>query len=175
MTHRRSRARRALATAACAGALTLPGVRAAAAQDRQVTIDLRPIAATGGYAWRVAPARHVGVEAGFGFPQLEQTLAPRGPRYHDFEEILHLGLFMRLAPTERVEGDVGVRVAVADVTSCDSSDCLPGLFGGAYASAFYGRRRVKVGALVEAGRATEPGGRAATVVNVSPLILRVKF
>jgi hypothetical protein len=61
------------------------------------------------------------------------------------------------------------------VTSCDTSDCLPGLFGGAYASAFYGRRRLKVGALLAVGRAGEPGGRGATVVNVSPLIVRLKF
>ena len=169
------RARRARPRAVAAGALLLLGARASAAQRRQVTVDLRPVAATVGYAWPVAPKRLVGVEGGFGFPQLEQTLAPRGDGFRDFEEYLHLGLFVRLVPSERVEGDVGVRVSVADVTGCDTSDCLPGLFGGAYASAFYGRRRLKVGALVEVGRATEPGGRGAAVVNVSPLIVRLKF
>jgi len=140
-----------------------------------ITVDLRPIAATVGYARRVAPARLVGFEAGFGFPQIEQTLAPRGEGFRDFEEYLHLGLFVRFVRSERVESDVGVRVSVADVTSCDASDCLPGLFGGAYASAFYGRRRLKVGALVATGRARAPGGRGSTVVNVSPLIVRLKF
>jgi hypothetical protein len=72
----------------------------------------------------------------------------------------------------RFESDVGVRVSVADVTDCGTSDCYPGLFGGAYASAFYGRRRLKVGALVAT---TAAGGRGSTVVNVSPLIVRLKF
>ena len=169
------RTRRALALGAPAVALLLVSARAAAQDDRQVTLDLRPIAATVGYAWRVAPARLVGVEAGFGFPQIEQTITPRGGGFRDFEEILHLGLFVRFVPNARVESDLGLRVSVADVTSCDSSDCLPGLFGGAYVSAFYGRRRLKVGALLEAGRATKPGRPGATVVNVSPLILRLTF
>jgi hypothetical protein len=93
----------------------------------------------------------------------------------DFEEYLHLALFARFVRSERLEGDVGVRASVADVASCDVSDCLPGLFGGAYGSVFYGRRRLKVGALVETGRATAPGGRGSTVLNVSPLIVRLKF
>jgi hypothetical protein len=91
-----------------AGVLLLLGARAAAAQDRQVTVDLRPIAATVGYAWRVAPQRLVGLEAGFGFPQIEQTLAPRGEGFQDFEEYLHLSLFVRFVRSERVESDVGV-------------------------------------------------------------------
>jgi hypothetical protein len=166
---------RTCSRALAAGALLLLGVRPAAAQRRQVTIDLRPIAGAVAYAWPVAPGRLLGVEAGFGFPQVEQTLTPRGEGFGDFEEYLHLAMFLRLVRSERVEGDVGLRASVADVTTCQTSDCLPGLFGGAYASAFYGRRRVKVGAMVMAGRATEPGGRGATVVNVSPLVLRVKF
>ena len=157
-----------------AAALILLGARAAA-QDRQVTVDLRPIAATVGYAWRVAPERLVGVEGGFGFPQIEQTLTPRGEGFRDFEEYLHLALFARFVASERLEGDLGLRASVADVTSCDASDCLPGLFGGAYGSAFYGRRRLKVGALVVTGRAKAPGGRGSTIVNVSPLIVRLKF
>jgi hypothetical protein len=173
VTMQRTHRRRTRGVAA--GALVLLGARAAAAQDRQITVDLRPIAATVGYARRVAPARLVGFEAGFGFPQIEQTLAPRGEGFRDFEEYLHLSLFVRFVRSERVESDVGVRVSVADVTSCDASDCLPGLFGGAYASAFYGRRRLKVGALVATGRARAPGGRGSTVVNVSPLIVRLTF
>ena len=173
--HRTHRTHRRRTRGVAAGVLVLLGARAAAAQDRQITVDLRPIAATVGYARRVAPARLVGFEAGFGFPQIEQTLAPRGEGFRDFEEYLHLSLFVRFVRSERVESDVGVRVSVADVTSCDASDCLPGLFGGAYASAFYGRRRLKVGALVATGRARAPGGRGSTVVNVSPLIVRLKF
>jgi hypothetical protein len=155
--------------------LSLLGARAAAAQERQITLDVRPVAATLGYARRLAPGRYLGIEAGIGAPQLEQTLTPRGSGYHDFEELLHLGFFVRLAPTDRVAADVGVRLSVADVAVCEASDCLPGPFGGAYASAFYGRRRLKVGALVEAGRLSEPGEPPRTVVNVSPLILRLTF
>ena len=110
MTRHPYRTRRALALGTPAVALLLVSARAAAARDdRQVTLDLRPIAATVGY------------------------------------------------------------------TSCDSSDCLPGLFGGAYASAFHGWRRRKVGALLEVGRATKPPRPGATVVNVSPVILRLTF
>lgn len=142
---------------------------------RHFTLDLRPFSATLAHAWPVTPGRLVGIEAGVGVPQFEVTLTPRGARYRDLEEYLHVGTFTRIVASARFEGDVGLRLAVADVRVCETSDCWPGLFGGAYASAFYGRRRLKVGALVQVGRAGDPGQDDVTVVNVSPLLVRYRF
>jgi hypothetical protein len=169
--------RRALASIGLAaiGLAACAAPRAAAAQTRQFTVDVRPVDVALGYAWRVAPARLFGFEVGLGAPQLEKTLTPRGPGFHDLEELFHLGAFVRFVPDERVAVDVGLRASLADVAVCDASDCLPGIYGAGYVSAFYGRRRLKVGALVQAGRIGEPGSPATTVVNVSPLIARLTF
>ena len=168
-----ARGRGALASLAALAALATPG--AAGAQARQLTVDVRPVDVALGYAWRVAPRRLFGFEVGAGVPQLEQTLTPRGPRVHDLEELFHLGAFVRLVPGDRVAVDVGLRASLAGVALCDASDCWPGVLGSGYVSAFYGRRRFKVGALVQAGRIGEPGEPARTVVNVSPLIARLTF
>lgn len=166
--------RRALAATAI-GVAALASPRLAAAQTRQFTVDVRPVDVALGYAWRVAPRRLFGFEVGAGVPQLERTLTPRGPRFHDLEELFHLGAFVRLVPDDRVAVDVGLRASLAGVALCDASDCWPGVFGSGYVSAFYGRRRFKVGALVQAGRIGEPGEPARTVVNVSPLLARLTF
>jgi hypothetical protein len=154
--------------------LSLIAVSAAAGQTRSVALDLRPVAGALSYA-SGQPTRQFGIEVGFGFPQLEQRITPRGSEFHDFNEFLHLAVFTRLTPTEKFESDLGVRVSVADLRVCMASDCWPGLFGGVYGSVFYGGGRWKIGSMLEAGRHHEPGEAGATVVNLSPLLLRVKF
>lgn len=147
----------------------------AASQPHATVLDLRPVTAGVSYARGRTAQRMFGVEVGIGVPQLEQRLSPRGSEYHDFVEFLHVALFTRFAPSERFETDLGLRVSAADLFVCRVSDCWPGAFGGAYGSIFYGKRRWKVGTMLEAGRISEPGEGTRTVVNVSPLLLRIKF
>ncbi len=67
------------------------------AQHRQFSLELNPIHGTFGYGWSVAPTRLVGVELGFGFPQLDGTLAPADESFIDF---LHVGALRALEPDE---------------------------------------------------------------------------
>jgi hypothetical protein len=160
-------------------ALTAPAD--ASAQRNQVTLEASVFRGALGYAWRVAERAHIGVEAGFGFPQIDRTLVPeqdaRGEP--DFEEYLHGALFVRVAPSEHVEMDVGARASIVDVWECGASDCWPVGFLGVYAQPMVGWRRVKFGIRLTGGWAGEtapgrPDGWTG-IVALNPLIARVSL
>ena len=162
----------------CAAALLLLCSSPALAQGHEATLEGSFVRGAVGYARDVRPDVMAGIEVGFGFPQLDRTLRPEqndqgGP---DFEEYLHVGLFVRLARSEHLEVDVGLRGAVADLYECGSSDCLPVLFGGAYVQPMVGWRRLKFGPRLTAGwiRETEPGepDGSTGVVALSPFTAR---
>ncbi|MGH7480849.1 MAG: hypothetical protein ACRELV_01735 [Longimicrobiales bacterium] len=150
----------------------------ASAQSNQVTLDVSVIRGTVGYARAVHPAVHLGLEAGFGFPQLDRTLVPdqNASGDPDFEEYLHLAAFARLARSEHFEVDLGVRGAIADLWPCGASDCLPTLFGGVYVQPMVGWRRLKFGPRLTFGWIgdAEPGvtDGATGVIGLSPLNAR---
>ena len=124
-----------------------------AAQEQHVTIDASVLRGTVGYARQAGAKAYVGLEIGFGFPQLDRTLRPAedstgGP---DFEEYLHVGAFVRLVPSDRFEVDLGVRGSVADLWECTVSDCWPATFAGMYVQPMIGWSRIKFGPRLTAG------------------------
>jgi hypothetical protein len=150
------------------------------AQSNEVTIEASVIRGAIGYARRLSPTTQVGVEAGFGIPQLDRTLTPTDDDPEGepgFEEYLHAAVFARVKPSDRFEVDAGLRGSVADLWACTASDCWPALFGGAYVQPMIGGSRLKVGARLTAGwiaDSMEGGPDSSTfVVGLNPLILRL--
>ena len=148
-------------------------------QGRELTVEASVLRGAVGYAWQTTPRLLWGIEAGFGFPQIDQTLTPGDPDDDgdpDFEEYLHAALFTRLRPSPRFEIDAGVRGSYGDLWSCSASDCWPAPFGGAYVQPMVGGARFKVGVRLTAGwiGETEDSSDASTfLVGLAPLIVRL--
>lgn len=169
--------RRPLVLAVAVIGLTAPAD--ASAQRSQATLEASVIRGALGYAWRFADQAHIGVEVGFGFPQIDRTFVPAqddtgGP---DFEEYLHVALFARVAASEHAEVDVGARGSIVDLWECGASDCWPVGFLGLYAQPMIGWRHVKFGVRLTGGWAGEtapgrPDGWTG-VVALNPFIARI--
>jgi hypothetical protein len=147
-------------------------------QGRELTVEASVLRGAVGYAWQTAPRLLWGIEAGFGFPQIDQTLTPVDPDDGDpdFEEYLHAALFTRLRPSPRFEIDAGVRGSLGDLWSCTASDCWPAPFGGAYIQPMVGGTRFKVGVRLTAGWIGETEGSSDSstfLVALAPLIVRL--
>lgn len=140
------------------------------AQRRQLSLELNPVHGTLGYGWAVAPTRLVGVEVGFGFPQLDRTLAPADESLID---ILHVGGFVRSNPSKAVTLDGRARVGLAELRGC--SGCLPGVFTAVSGAAFFGGRHVKVGPRMTAGVIKENGDPTSFVLNLTPVAVLVSY
>jgi hypothetical protein len=151
--------------------------RPAAAQGRsEWALDLRPFGATLGLGVAIREGLLIGVAAGGGIDFLDRTLAPdpAEERYHAFEQLVHLNVFMRQKPARTVDLDLGLRVGVGGVRECLASDCWPGAFAGLYASAFWGTSRVKVGPRVLWALARDDG-TSDPVLYTELLSLRLTF
>ena len=148
-------------------------------QGREVTVEASVFRGAVGYGWQTSPRLLWGIEAGFGFPQIDQTLTPGDPDDDgdpDFEEYLHAALFARLRPSPRFEVDAGVRGSFGDLWSCTASDCWPAPFGGTYVQPMIGGTRFKVGARLTAGWIGETEDRpdsSTFLIGVTPLIVRL--
>lgn len=151
------------------------------AQRNQATVDASILRGTWGYARQVENRIYAGFEIGFGFPQIDQTLRPKpdSTGSPDFEEYLHLGVFVRFAASEHFEVDVGARASIADLWPCGASDCWPAGFLGVYAQPMVGWRRIKLGPRLVAGRIGETEQSHKTddtfLVAVNPLTARLSF
>ena len=140
------------------------------AQRRQVSLELNPVHGTLGYGWTVAPTRFVGVELGFGFPQLDRTLAPAGGSLMD---VLHVGAFVRSNPAKSLVLDGHVQAGFAELRGC--SGCLPGMFTAVSGAAFLGGRHLKAGSRVTAGAIKENGDPASFVLNLTPVAVLLSY
>jgi hypothetical protein len=167
-----------LSGAAIAALMLLPSTPVAA-QRQEVTLEASVLRGAVGYARHTAPRTLIGIEIGFGFPQIDRTLTPRKDDETgepDFEEYLHIGLFVRHRIGSRFDVDTGLRGSIADLWSCSSSDCWPALFGGAYIQPMLGWDRVKLGMRLTAGWIGEvqegTSGSNSFVASLNPLIVR---
>lgn len=140
------------------------------AQRRQLSLELNPVHGTLGYGWTVAPTRFVGVELGFGFPQLDRTLAPADESLMD---VLHVGAFVRSNPAKSVTFDGHAQVGLAELRGC--SGCLPGVFTAVSGAAFFGGKHLKAGPRLTAGVINEHGDPAAFVLNLTPLAVLLSY
>ena len=157
----------------------------AAQQRHELTLEGSFVRGTLGYAWARTDRIFIGVEAGFGFPQIDRTLVPEQDSLGapDFEEYLHIAPFVRYKANQNVEIDAGIRAAIADLWPCDASDCWPALFGGVYVQPMFGFRKFKIGGRLTAGVITEgepdtrtrQGDKSTGVVSISPFLLRATF
>lgn len=134
------------------------------AQRRQISVEFTPVHATLAYGWVAGPGRFVGIEAGFGFPQIDRTLVPADESLIDF---LHVGAFARSDPTKSLVLDGRLQVGLAELRGC--SGCLPGLFTAVSGGAFFGGRYVKAGPRLTAGVIREHGDPISFVLNLTPV------
>jgi hypothetical protein len=157
-----------------------------AAQRNEATLEASFTRGALGYARATSSRVLIGIEVGFGFPQLDRTLSPKkdpDTGEPDFEEYLHVAPFIRYKANQNFEVDVGVRASFADLWPCGASDCWPALFGGAYVQPMVGWRRVKLGGRLTAGVIAEgePDTRASQgdsstgVVSLAPFLVRITF
>lgn len=136
------------------------------AQAREMSLEANPIHGTLGYGWVRSSGLTAGLQVGFGFPQLDRTLAPAD---ESFLDITHLGVFLRGNPARSITLDGRIQVGLAELRGC--SGCLPGVFTGASAGVFWGWRHVKVGPRITAGVINEHGDPAEFVANLTPVAL----
>jgi hypothetical protein len=134
------------------------------AQRRQLSLELNPIHATLGFGWSTASNHTMGMEVGFGFPQLDRTLAPAEEALIDF---LHIGVFLRAQPMPSLSLDARAQSGLAELRGC--SGCFPGLFTAVSGGVFWGGRYAKVGSRLSAGVIKEPGDPATFVLNLTPI------
>ena len=154
----------------------------AAQQRNEVTIEGSFVRGAAGYARATSARVLVGIEVGFGFPQIDRTLAPEQDSVGspDFEEYLHVAPFVRYKASSNFEIDAGIRASIADLWPCDASDCWPALFGGVYIQPMIGFRKIKVGSRLTAGVIAEgepdtrarQGDKSSGVVSIAPFLVR---
>ena len=135
------------------------------AQSRELSLEANPVAGTLGYGWAKPSGMTVGLTFGFGFPQLDRTLAPDG---ESFLDITHVGAFVRGHPARSITLDGRVQVGLAELRGC--SGCMPGFFTGVSGGVFWGGRNVKIGPRIAAGAIRE-GRQTDLVVNLTPVAL----
>lgn len=138
------------------------------AQRRHVSFEANPVHGTLGYGWHRTPERIVGLEVGFGFPQLDRTLVPGD---EDLLDALHIGAFMRLQQGRSVTLDARLQVGLAELRGC--SGCLLGALAAVSGGAFWGTRNVKIGTRLTAGVIDDFRNPAEFVLNLTPVALLV--
>jgi hypothetical protein len=148
------------------------------AQQNEVALEASFVRGALSYAREVRPNLRAGIELGFGFPQLDRTFVPEQDSLGspDFEEYLHVGAFLRIAPSRHFEVDVGARVSIVDLWACGASDCWPPPFLGVYAQPMIGWRRIKFGMRFITGIVFEteegtPDGSTG-VLGMNPFLVR---
>jgi hypothetical protein len=143
------------------------------AQVRTFSVDARPVGGMISLGWRASPGTYIGLGLGAGSDELGYTLRPTDEaEYHDFEQYLHLDLFLRRKPTPRWDIDVGLRGGVGEVRECRASDCLPGAFAGAYVGVFFGSARWKLGTSLIGARVVMSSSDRDNVVHWQVITLR---
>lgn len=140
------------------------------AQRNQLSLEANPFRGTLGYARQSAAEWHAGVSIGFGFPQVDRTLAPADG---DFLDLFHLSPFVRFSPSVNAAYEAGLRLGFGDLHPCRGSDCLPGLYYGVSGAALFGWRSFKVGPRLTAGVMREGGEPATGFLGLSPVNLLV--
>lgn len=138
----------------------------ASAQRRELSLEANPFHGTLGYGWYRSPDRVMGIQVGFGFPQLDRTIVPDDESLLD---IMHVGLFMRAKPTRSVALDGRVTIGLAELRGC--SGCFPGAMAAVSGGAFWGGRNVKVGMRVTTGVVNDDRHPPEFVLNVTPVAL----
>ena len=156
-----------------------------AAQRNEVTVEGSFTRGAVGYARASSAKLYIGVEVGFGFPQLDRTLVPEQDTLGqpDFEEYLHIAPFIRYKASDNFEIDAGLRGSIADLWPCGASDCWPALFGGVYVQPMVGFRRIKIGGRLTTGIILEgepdtrlrQGDKSTGVLSLAPFLVRATF
>ena len=143
------------------------GPTEALAQTRnEFGIEATPFHGTLSYARGPRSDVRAGFEAGFGFPQVDVSLAPNR---HSFTQIAHVGVFGRFATTSSIQLDLGVRAGLSDVRDMGADD-FPDPYAALSGALTYGKGRLTFGARVSAGYAFPYGDPATFVAGVSPVL-----
>jgi hypothetical protein len=132
----------------------------------ELAIEATPFHGTLSYARGPKSDVRAGVEAGFGFPQVDVSLAPNG---HSFTQILHVGVFARFATARVLQLDLGIRGGLSDITELGSDD-FPDPYAAASGALVYGKGRLTFGARVSAGYAFPYGDPVTFVAGISPIV-----
>jgi hypothetical protein len=134
-------------------------------------IEATPIHGTVTYARGAPELWNFGIQAGFGFPQIDITLNSSDD---EFTDIAHLAPVIQRR-TRRTLLEIGARVGIAEFEACQASDCLPGVYLAPSVLFAIGSDRWKVGSSLTAGRLWEPGRDGANFANLSPLNLVIRL
>ena len=140
--------------------------RAAAQTRNHLAIEATPFHGTLSYARGPESDVRAGIEVGFGFPQIDVTLAPGR---HEFTQIAHVGVFGRFAAAKALQLDLGVRAGFSDVRDLGADD-FPDPYAAATSALVYGKGRFTVGARLSAGYAFPYGDPITFVAGVSPIV-----
>ncbi len=143
----------------------------ATGQAQRFAVDVEPFGGSASIAFARSTASALGIGLGVTLPELSWTIAPEGEKY---EELAHLAAFYR-GTAGPFETDIGLRMAAGDALACDASDCWPGFFAGIYTAFFAGWSHVRFGTRVVFGSFAESNAKRKTVVNISPILVRVAF
>ena len=163
----------------------VPATPLPAQGGNEVTVEGSFTRGAVGYARASSSRVFIGVEVGFGFPQLDRTLLPAQDTLGqpDFEEYLHVAPFVRYKASDNFEIDAGIRASIADLWPCGASDCWPAVFGGVYVQPMFGFRLIKIGGRVTTGIILEgepdtrlrQGDKSTGVLSLSPFLVRATF
>jgi len=151
----------------CAGLCAGIASTEARAQTRnEFGIETTPFHGTLSYARGPRSDVRAGVEAGFGFPQIDISLAPNR---HSFTQIAHVGVFGRFATTNALQLDLGVRAGFSDLRDLGADD-FPDPYAALSGALVYGKGRLTFGARVSAGYAFPFGDPTTFVAGISPVV-----
>lgn len=170
-------------------ALAAPAAEAQRRPSRVFAVDGEVLGGSLSFARHRGDGVYQGIAVGLGGSFLTRMLLSGrhfshsgGPSYEARDgstdqqilELLHVALFRRWT-RERRSLDVGVRGSV--MLHSNSFDDDPGfpLFGGVYASALFGWRRVKLGPRVLVGIFTEGSGTTEPGILLVPFTGRIEF
>jgi hypothetical protein len=151
-----------LALIAIAGGQSIANAQA----RNHVALEATPFHGTLSYARGLPSEARIGFEAGFGFPQVDLTLAPSR---HGFVQIAHVGVFGRFAPSRPLQVDLGLRAGLSDVRDLGADD-FPDPYAALSSAVVYGKGRLKFGARVSAGYAWPFSDPVTFVAGISPIV-----
>jgi hypothetical protein len=147
----------------CAG---MASAKAGAQTRNEFGLEATPFHGTLSYARGPRSDVRAGFEAGFGFPQIDISLAPNR---HAFTQIAHVGVFGRFATTDALQLDLGVRAGFSDVRDMGADD-FPDPYAALSGALVYGKGRLTFGARVSAGYAFPYGDPTTFVAGITPIV-----
>lgn len=131
----------------------------------ELALDASPFAVFGSYAHQIGAHTQVGVGVGVGL-----DIVSFAPRHGQYTEVVPVAVFVRRHLPLRFQAEAGARGSYGYVREMLDDSGRQVMFGGGYASLFWGGSVFQVGSRVSAGIMS--GGEGPAVV-ITPLVFRL--